>query len=275
MKTSLQKLLAVLVMGVVGAAFLSPNTAGQSAGEQSVSAALPDVVGIRPGMPAQEAYNALKARNPNVRIGIGQFLVPELGDKPIVTSMSAQVTDASSPEIITLWLTTPPSKQVVFAVGRQLEYDQSKPLLRSNVANGLRQKYGAETATAPGQIFWAYDEQGKRPNQAQMQQNNCMARAHFSFGVAAPASAKFDFFTPLLYSPGPAETCDSTVKVIAQLDGPNGTNSEYVSRITVTIVDQPLARRSQDAYQAFLANGAAARQKAELEKAKQRKGPEF
>jgi hypothetical protein len=263
----------VLAFGAAQAGAQSKPDA--AAGASAVISAMPDVVGIRPGMPAQEAYNTLKARNPNVKVGIGQFMMPGLGDKPTVTSMAAQVVDGSVPETITVWLTTPPMKQVVFAVGRQLEYDQNKPLLRSNVVNSLRQKYGPETATGTAEIFWAYDEQGRRPNTALMQQNNCMARAHFSLQVGAPQGPTFDFVTPLLYAPGPAEFCDSTVKVSAQLQGPNGSAGDYVSRITVVITDQPLARRSQEAYQAYLANGAAAKQREELEKAKQRKGPEL
>src|SRR5262245_2886663 len=77
---------------------------------------LPDIIGIRPGMSAQEAYNLLKARHAGIKIGVGQFQLQGLGDKPVVTQIAAQVVDASAPETITVWLTTPPGKQVVFAV---------------------------------------------------------------------------------------------------------------------------------------------------------------
>ena len=50
---------------------------------------------------------------------------------------------------------------------------------------------------------------------------------------------------------------------------------EYIIRITVTVSDLSLARASQDAYQAFVANADAAQKQQELEKAKRRKGPEF
>jgi hypothetical protein len=62
--------------------------------------------------------------------------------------------------------------------------------------------------------------------------------------------------------------------VNAQLDG-NGVNSPEVHRITVMIWDLALEPRSQVAYQDFLKNGDEAKRKAELEKAKQRKGPDF
>jgi len=240
------------------------------AGAQSV----PDVVGIRPGMSAQEAYNALKARNPNVKIGIGQMVVPGLGDKPIAVSMAAQVTDARAPEVITLWLTIPPGPQVVFAVGRQLEYDPSKALLRANVLEGLRQKYGPETDSNPVGPYWGFDEQGKHPDIAQLRQMNCMSVGHGNLTIAAPAGSSFPGMTTIIYSPQAQNFCDSFIKVNATLE-PFGANPGEVGRITVMIWDLALERRTQAAYQAFLANGAAAQQKAELEKAKQRKGPDF
>src|SRR5689334_6950826 len=78
-----------------GAQSKSETSAVSSNMSSAATSAMPDVVGIRPGMPAQEAYNALKARNANVKIGIGKFMMPGLGDKPTVTSMAAQVVDGS------------------------------------------------------------------------------------------------------------------------------------------------------------------------------------
>src|SRR5262245_45702853 len=98
MKISIEKPLVVVGGALVGCAFaLAAVEAGSQARPDAtaVSAAMPDVVGVRPGMPAQEAYNALKARNANAKIGIGQFMMPGLGDKPTVTSMAAQVIDGS------------------------------------------------------------------------------------------------------------------------------------------------------------------------------------
>jgi hypothetical protein len=47
-------------------------------GAAPASSALPDLVGIRPGMPAQEAYAILKARNLSVRISHGTGADPWL-----------------------------------------------------------------------------------------------------------------------------------------------------------------------------------------------------
>ena len=263
-------------LSVCALSLLATDAVAQSRSEAlSPAAGLPDVVGIRPGMPAQEAYNLLKARNLNVKIGIGQMVFPGLGEKPIPVEIAAQVVDAAAPEIITVWLTTPPGKQVVFAVGRTLDYDKSKALLRTKVLEGLRQKYGPETDSNPVGPYWGFDEQGKRPDTARLRQMNCMSIGHGNLTVTAPPAPTFPGLTTVLYSPGAVNFCDSFIKVNAQLTASYGVDPSEVDHISVMIWDLALERRSQEAYQAFLANGDAARQKAELEKAKQRKGPDL
>ncbi len=107
-------------LGSIALVFASLSLLAQSAQEAPHASALPDVAGIRPGMSAQEAFNLLKARNANTIIGIGQSTIPGLGDKPVATELRAQVNDPAAPETLTVWLTTPPTKQVVVAVGRLL-----------------------------------------------------------------------------------------------------------------------------------------------------------
>src|SRR5437870_12961453 len=90
---------------VLGLAFCSLAAQAQTKqGGASPSSALPDLVGIRPGMPAQEAYTILKARNPNIRISMGQAPIAGFGDKPVVTERRAQGIDTSSRETIDLRL---------------------------------------------------------------------------------------------------------------------------------------------------------------------------
>jgi hypothetical protein len=64
----------------------------QTTAPQATSA-LPDVVGIRPGISAQEAYNLLKARAPRARIGVGQFPVAGVTDKPVPVSLAINICD--------------------------------------------------------------------------------------------------------------------------------------------------------------------------------------
>jgi len=239
------------------------------------SSPIPDLVGIRPGMPAQEAYAILKARNLSVRISMGQAPIPGFGDKPVVTEMRAQVIDPSAPETITVWLTIPPTKQVVFAVGRLLEYDHSQPLLRTKIMESLREKYGTETDTSNLQAFWAYDEHGRRSDAARLRQFNCANRGHGNLMVKAPEAPTFPAPSILVYGPEPDNGCEDRVKLNAYFSGPGGTDFTYVYNITVMLWDAHLQRQTQEAYQAYLANAGAAMSKEELEKAKQRKLPKF
>jgi hypothetical protein len=102
-----------------------------------------------------------------------------------------------------------------------------------------------------------------------------MSIAQGTVSVGAPQGSTFSAATPVMYSPPAANPCDSFIKVNAQLDGANGQDQTYVHRITLVIRDLALERRSQEAYQAYLANTANAKSKEEFEKAKQRKVPKF
>src|SRR5215469_5305590 len=162
---------------VFALAILAATAASAQQPQARPPSSIPDVAGIRPGISAEEAYNLLKARNANIQIGVGQSQVPGLGDKPIVTTISAQVLDARAPEVLAVWLTLPPAKQVVWAIGRRLDYENDKPLLKENVVANLRQKYGQETA-AFDKLIWVFDHQGRPVNAAPLRVGNyCLAAA--------------------------------------------------------------------------------------------------
>ena len=233
--------------------------------------ALPDVLGIRTGIPAQEAYDLLKKLAPGALIGIGQFPVAGVSDKPVPVSMAVKTLNTEQIEYITVWLTLPPSKQVVWAVGRSIEFDQGKQLFKSAVIGGLRQKYGPETDEE--YRFWAFDSQGRRPEGAGRKGANCANRQNWNPTVAPPQAATYASMTPLMVPMGPRTMCDSLIQVKASYD--SFQSPEYVNRVTVTVSDLSLARSSQETYQAFLANADTARKQEELERAKQRKGPVF
>ena len=261
--------------GSIALVFASLSLLAQSAQEAPHASARPDVAGIRPGMSAQEAYNLLKARNANTIIGIGQSTIPGLGDKPVATEIRAQVNDPEAPETLTVWLTTPPTKQVVVAVGRLLDYDPSQPLLRSNVLQSLREKYGPETDLGTTAVYWGFDQQGRRPDAASLRQLNCAAIGPANLIIAAPPSATFPAPTPLIYPLQPDNGCNAFIKVTAELMGEGGVHETYVRRIAVMVWDLRLYRQTQEAYRAYLANAAKTEGETELEKAKQRKVPKF
>jgi len=262
-------LVQIFGMAMIAAGGGSTQSRAQATAPQATSA-LPDVVGIRPGISAQQAYDLLKARAPRAQISVGQFPVAGVTDKPVPVSLAVNNLEADPPEIINIWLTMPPSKQVVWAIGRQIQYDQKKQLLKSTVINGLRQKYGPETDEQSQ--YWAFDQQGRRTENAGPTGAICRVRAKWSLQVVPPEGATYASFTPLLYNPGPPTPCESVIEVRTQL---SGLSPEYVFHVTVIVSDLALARRSQDTYQSFLANADAAKKKEDLEKAKQQKGPTF
>ena len=69
-----------------------------------------------------------------------------------MTTVEIVGTDHS--EVVAAWLTTPPSTQMVWAVGRSVELEKDKQLPRPDVIASLRQKYG------PNQVVplrtWAF-----------------------------------------------------------------------------------------------------------------------
>ena len=100
-----------------------------------------------------------------------------------------------------------------------------------------------------------------------------LATPHARQRVHSPEGATYGFVTPLLMVPGPANPCDSVVEVRATID--ESPNLAYAVGLTVIVSDRALARRSQEAYQALLSTNATAKQKQELEKAKQQKAPDL
>lgn len=236
----------------------------------SIAQGVPDVVGIRPGMSPQEAYNLLKARANGAKIGMGQMTLPGVTDKPVVTVMSVRVMGSSPGETIAVWLTLPPNTQQVWGVSRKLQFDEGKEMLKSAVLDGLRQKYGAETDPN----YWAFDEQGGRVPTAGVHSNSCVNREMVNLAPPDDTTAPMGV-SPLIYTPGPEQPCSSVISVRAEYGNASSGGPGMVRWVTVTVQDPPLARRSQQAYQSALANGDAAKRKEEIERAKQQKAPTF
>jgi hypothetical protein len=103
---------------------------------------------------------------------------------------------------------------------------------------------------------------------------SCVNIGRWNLATRPPSAATYDYVTPLLMSPPPHSACDSLVEVMARLQASPG-DPTYVVAVEVTVTDLGLARRSQEAREAFIANGNAGQKKEELEKAKQRNAPAF
>jgi hypothetical protein len=238
---------------------------------QAAASGVPDVAGIRPGMTAQQAYDALKAHAPRAKIAIGQNTVEGVSATPVPDLMTVKIDDRVPSEILTIWLTTPPSKQVVWAVAQSMTYPESNKMLVSTVVDALRKRFGNQTGSQPLFAYWAFDQQGRH---ADATASNCINSQNFSIYVVDPTAPTFTYVTPLIYPMSPKSQCDELMDVKAQLTGPNNA-AEYVTVITVTEVDHSLVRSTKEAYSAYMANAGAHQQQQELQKAKEQKAPVF
>ena len=252
-----------LLIAALAVVFAAPALAQQTSG-------LPDVVGIRPGMPAQEAYSALQAHSNGAKVGIGQTMLAGIS-QPVVVLMSLQVLGASPAETITVWLTVPPEKQAVWGISRTLMFEKGKEMTHDAIMTGLRQKYGQEIHA--GVDYWDYDEQGGRPSVKDMTYNHCAGL----FNLVQPDDhLNPQPITSLLsgYLP-PTSPCANIISVRTEWFQSFNDPNELATGITVRLEDAPLARRSRDAYQAMINNAAGAAQKQTQDKASQQKTPQF
>src|ERR1700681_1688986 len=126
-----------------GASPAQPQAQAPAAG----GSALPDILGIRTGMTAQQAYDLLKGIDPGHTVVVEQWTIPQLyADKPIIFSMNPATTGADNQIMVSI--TLPPNPQVVWRVHRSIgRFTSTKP----NVLKTLFDKYGTPWNPNPGQ----------------------------------------------------------------------------------------------------------------------------
>lgn len=231
---------------------------------------LPAIAGIRPGMSAQKAYEILKAQAGGAQIGIGEYPVLGVSDKPVPEAMSVRIINKVPAVTIQLWLTKPPSKQTVWAVGEILEYPDGQQMLTSTIVASLRQKFGQPNdAPVTGIAYWALDEQGQHLQDP----HNCFQGANTNIQIEAPQGPVYQYTTALNEATPYPPPCDSYVDVRANFTQ-NG-NNRYTTRIQLLEIDHAALTRNQNLYHAYIAQQNAIEQKKELEKAKQQSAPTY
>jgi hypothetical protein len=135
-----------------------------------------DVVGVKLGMSPTQAFGAIKAYNPNLKIDImnayitipstGQTKVPHLAVAHTVNPKIVggpggfNLPDHSSEEIV-IEFTTPPSSAVVAKVTRVVTFPSDQPVVASNLLDSLRKKYGQDNFSDGVSRDWIYDTSGK------------------------------------------------------------------------------------------------------------------
>jgi len=245
---------------------------------------LPDVVGIRPGMPAREAFAALQAKYPKVPLQTLALQLPTI-QKPILIDFAVGFSPVQSvEERIAVRVTPPPEKQVVWQVQR---FVGKQKIYRANVLASLREKYGKEAAgftngtpvsdidKDAADIWWIFDEQGHPAKFADSYNTAYSCQVKFSrntpgltfnaegggawFGESNIVSMEND-----LQDSGWCNT--SMIAVIAYIGG-----EEIVTAFGVQVIDIPLAVRAARAEVTWLKDLASKQQQQQIDESKQAK----
>lgn len=256
-----------------------PTKAAKAASNQS----MPDIVGVRLGVPAREAFAVLQAANPKTKLFTDPLQLP-IVDKPILNGFSVGYEPRNNYERVVVLVTPPPDKQVVWRVRRYVYFKE--PVNRANVMASLREKYGKETVMFLGpssqekadeahaaEMWWLFDEQGRPaslPNIDALHNTLLACAGKFDRGDDAnnPYFA-VENITPQSSRDQIAEGgwCNtSMIAVIAQI-----TTEEILLSLQVDMVDIPAMTRAARAEVTALDAWAKAQQQQQVEASKQQK----
>ena len=118
-----------------------------------------DIVGIKVGMPANEAIKVLKAHNPQLTFSNLEWTFSELPGQKVLRYIFAEDPNR---ETFQIEIALPPGSPIVTAVYRHLSIKQGQEPTRENVLASLREKYGREAfKTWPEVYFWHFDSAGR------------------------------------------------------------------------------------------------------------------
>lgn len=230
---------------------------------------LPDVAGFRPGLSVEEATAQLKAYNRIARVATAEMLNPDLGAEPFPYLLVLGDNGEFSADLIDMAVTSPPDKQVVWRVTRQILFPEGKQPLITDLLAALREKYGPEsygTQGVPPMLSWYFAEAGTRAK-------DTSGTTFMNCGRSMPSVNP----GPLQGSTPPAqgtppdplnaanEQCRDMVVVSALIQP--ATNRLLARILTVGVSDYPLAAREYRATTDLLSKAAAARSQKELETA--------
>jgi hypothetical protein len=157
-----------------------------------------DIVGIKLGMTPEEAFAAVKAFNPKLRIDLakGTLMIPgeqarpnavmryatarTVGVRPnSITPEPFALPDGSS-DVIVMVFTPPPNPPLLAKVTRHIVFPRDKPVLASKLVGALREKYGHESL---GHFTWIYDANGKLLTRQLTNQESVCASARVYSGL--------------------------------------------------------------------------------------------
>jgi hypothetical protein len=140
-----------------------------------------DILGIRLGMTPNEAFAAVHAFDPKLRIDIVKAKldlpdVPE-GQQPLIPRYGIAYTGptiTSGDDLIWIQFTTPPNPPLVESITREVRFPEGHPVFASTLLARLRKKYGHESVPSNSQNLpmWIYGSDGKLLQRRLIQQGD-------------------------------------------------------------------------------------------------------
>lgn len=144
----------------------------------AAAASFLDIGGIKLGMTPKEAFAAVQAFNPNLKILIINAVVDGIpGSAPVsfphyaiahtlgethpgVPRSFARADNSG--EAIALEFSPPPNPPLLVRIVRQVQFANGQPVVASTILDALRKKYGTENRPTPaGADWWVYGPDGK------------------------------------------------------------------------------------------------------------------
>ena len=250
-----------------------------------------DIVGIKLGMPAEEAMALLRKNNPGAKITLERtadyqsaWYRLEREDPKRKWVYGIDVTPAATAgDNFIVGLSLPPSKQVVQTISRIVLFKD--PVALENIVSGLRQKYGQESYGLDHQnggmnffdvlsekhLLWVFDPQGHQvkpeavtkhgANSCQLSGAANVALPEISLRSGRPYNREDVKQNPCMFY----VMLDATIHMAAPARGLAGQASSF----TVSAFDWPLVTSGANALYTFLDQGAreiAAKQAADAKK---------
>jgi len=253
---------------------------------QAAAEGLPDILGIRLGMPLKDARAQLQAQLPKNSLSERTDNLPTI-DKPVVFSFNLEPPPpppGGESDRVTVDVTMPPSDQVVWRVTRVHRF-ADKGIPKATLLASLREKYGKETSTnfydKPAandaeirSLFWLLDEQGHPVALATVPGGNAtITDCPGQVGDGSPGRIE-GFVTVFKGRDARKDWCYDHYVAVFALVGANFTPDLY-SEMDIEIVSLPMSARSALATAKWKKDLADQQHKQDLQKAGQQAAPKL